>query len=73
MTLWSSLALIKHIGIKEQNSELSLNFKNHILNHIKTIHASTQFALAKTQSGLYLQSLFPEFVEKMYSSTLKRK
>lgn len=69
----TNIPFIKHIGIEEHNSKLSLNFKNHILNHIKTIHASAQFALAKTQSGLYLQSLFPEFVEKMYSSTLKRK
>jgi len=61
----TNIPFIKHIGIEEHNSKLSLNFKNHILNHIKTIHASAQFALAETQSGLYLQSLFPELVEKV--------
>ncbi len=30
------------------------------MNHIETIHASAQFTLAETQSGLHLQSLFPE-------------
>ncbi len=55
----------KHIGIEEQNNELSLNFKEDVLNHIRTIHASAQFTLAETKSGLYLQSLFPQLEGKV--------
>ena len=43
----------------------SLDFKNDVLNHIETIHAGAQFALAETQSGLHLQSLFPELEGKV--------
>ena len=35
------------------------------MNHIKTIHASAQFTLAETQSGIHLQSLFPELEGKV--------
>ena len=55
----------KHIGIKEEKSGLVLDFGHEMLNHIGTIHASAQFALAETQSGIYLQSLFPELVGKV--------
>lgn len=34
-------------------------------NHINTIHAGAQFTLAETQSGLYLQSLFPALKGKV--------
>ncbi len=44
---------------------LSLDFKDDVLNHVKTIHASAQFTLAETQSGKYLQDLFPELEEKV--------
>jgi len=58
----TDIPFVKHIGIKEEEKEnsLSLDFKNDVLNHIQTIHASAQFTLAETQSGIYLQSLFPE-------------
>lgn len=36
-----------------------------MLNHINTIHASAQFTLAETQSGLHLQKLFPELEGKV--------
>ncbi len=61
----TDIPFVKHIGIEEQNNELSLDFKNDVLNHIKTIHASAQFTLAETQSGLHLQSLFPELEGKV--------
>ncbi len=61
----TDIPFVKHIGIKEENNELSLEFKEDILNHIKTIHASAQFTLAETQSGLHLQSLFPELEGKV--------
>jgi acyl-coenzyme A thioesterase PaaI-like protein len=42
-----------------------LDFNKNVLNHIKTIHASAQFTLAETQSGLHLQKLFPELEGKV--------
>ena len=42
-----------------------MEFKEDVLNHIKTIHASAQFTLAETQSGLHLQSLFPKLEGKV--------
>ena len=42
-----------------------MDFKDNVLNHIKTIHASAQFTLAETQSGIHLQSLFPELEGKV--------
>ena len=61
----TDIPFVRHIGIEEKDSELSLNFKENILNHIKTIHASAQFTLAETQSGIHLQSLFPELEGKV--------
>jgi acyl-coenzyme A thioesterase PaaI-like protein len=61
----SDIPFVKHIGIQENENELSLDFSENVLNHIKTIHASAQFTLAETQSGLYLQSLFPELEGKV--------
>jgi len=61
----TDIPFVKHIGIDEENNELSLDFSENILNHIKTIHASAQFTLAETQSGMFLQSLFPEFEGKV--------
>jgi len=61
----SDIAFVNHVGIKEDNKILSLDFNDNLLNHINTIHASAQFTLAETQSGLYLQSLFPELEGKV--------
>ncbi len=61
----TDIPFVKHIGIEEENNGLSLNFKNDVMNHIKTIHASAQFTLAETQSGIHLQSLFPELEGKV--------
>jgi len=61
----ADIPFVKYIGIEEKNNELSLDFSENVLNHIKTIHASAQFTLAETQSGLYLQSLFPELEGKV--------
>jgi len=59
------IPFVKHIGIEEENSVVSLDFKEDVLNHIQTIHASAQFTLAETQSGLHLQGLFPELEGKV--------
>lgn len=60
------IPFVKHIGItKKDEATLKLEPSTNVENHIQTIHASAQFALAETQSGLYLQELFPEFVDKV--------
>jgi acyl-coenzyme A thioesterase PaaI-like protein len=61
----TDIPFVSHIGIKDENNELSLDFKEDVLNYIKTIHASAQFTLAETQSGLHLQKLFPELEGKV--------
>jgi len=61
----SDIPFVKHIGIQDNDDELSLDFNENVLNHINTIHASAQFTLAETQSGLHLQSLFPELEGKV--------
>jgi len=59
------IPFVSHLRIEEDNKNLVLNFKNESLNHIKTIHAGAQFTLAESQSGLYLQQLFPELEGKV--------
>jgi acyl-coenzyme A thioesterase PaaI-like protein len=61
----SDIPFAKYVGINENNEILSLEFKDNLLNHVKTIHASAQFTLAETDSGIYLQKLFPEFKGKV--------
>ena len=56
----TQIPFVKLLGIEQNSSNLSLSYKDDMLNHISTIHASAQFTLAETQSGLYLQELFPE-------------
>jgi len=61
----NDIPFAKYVGINEDNGTLSLDFKDNLLNHVKTIHASAQFTLAETDSGIYLQKLFPEFKGKV--------
>jgi len=61
----TDIPFVNHIGIEQNNDKLSLDFNDDVLNHIKTVHASTQFALAETQSGIHLQNLFPELEGKV--------
>jgi acyl-coenzyme A thioesterase PaaI-like protein len=58
------IPFVRHIGIEQEQAVLSLACNAHVMNHLKTIHASAQFALAETQSGIYLQTLFPELEGK---------
>jgi len=60
----TEIPFVKLVGIENENSTLSLDFKNDIKNHMETIHASAQFTLAETQSGIHLQELFPELEGK---------
>jgi len=61
----TDIAFVKLVGIEQDGDKLSLEFKDDVQNHIQTIHASAQFTLAETQSGLYLQKLFPELEGKV--------
>ena len=56
----------KHIGIGyKDKGTLKLEPTAAVQNHIQSIHASAQFTLAETQSGLFLQKEFPELVDKV--------
>ena len=56
------IPFVSHTGIEERTSDtLQLSLTKQTSNHVGTIHAAALFALAETQSGVYLQSLFPEY------------
>ena len=61
----SDIEFVKLVGIEQSEDSVSLAFKKNVLNHIESIHASAQFTLAETQSGLHLQKLFPELVGRV--------
>ncbi len=74
----TQIPFVRHIGIsKKDNHTLKIEATEVLQNHMQTIHASAQFALAETQSGLYLQTLFPEYlgevVPLLRSSSVKYK
>jgi acyl-coenzyme A thioesterase PaaI-like protein len=74
----TQIPFAKHIGIEHKDEGiLALEPTPIVQNHIQSIHASAQFALAETQSGLYLQKAFPEYVGKVVGmlrgSTVKYK
>jgi len=56
----TNIPFVKSLEIRQDDKVLSLQYKEDILNHIETIHAGAQFTLAETQSGVFLQNLFPE-------------
>jgi len=61
----TQIPFVKLIEINDEKAHLSLEYKENILNHVETIHASAQFALAETQSGVFLQELFPNLEGKV--------
>ena len=74
----TQIPFAKYIGIAyKDESTLKLEPTKAVQNHIESIHASAQFALAETQSGLFLQLEFPELVGKvagvLRGSTVKYK
>ena len=73
----TEIPFVKHIGIEQEESQLFLAPILDVENHIGTIHASAQFALAETQSGLFLQEEFSdiegEVLPLLRSSTVKYK
>lgn len=62
----TNIPFVEHIGIeKKDNTILKLDFQPEVHNHLGDIHASAQFTLAETQSGLYLQTKFPQYEGKV--------
>ena len=61
----TDIPFVKYIGIKENKKQLPLDMKNNIYNHVATIHAAAQFTLAETESGMHLQTLFPDLKQKV--------
>ena len=61
----TQIPFVKHTGIKNEEGRLKLEATDVVQNHMQTIHASAQFTLAETQSGLYLQETFPELEGKV--------
>ena len=60
------IPFVEKVGIERQpGGDLGLDFDETVHNHLQTIHASAQFALAETASGEALQTLFPELVGKV--------
>ncbi len=57
---------VEKVGvIKATNGKLELPFTESTHNHLQTIHASAQFALAETASSEILATSFPELVGKV--------
>ena len=62
----TQIPFAKYIGIeRKEEGTLKLEPTDIVQNHIQSIHASAQFALAETQSGLFLQLEFPELDGKV--------
>jgi len=62
----TDIPFVSHVGIKvDAEQTLTLTNIPPVQNHLQTIHAAAQFALAETQSGYYLQSLFPDLQDEV--------
>ena len=61
----TDIPFVKFIGLKEKEEQLSPTLRKSVCNHVGTIHAAAQFTLAETESGMRLQSLFPELEQKV--------
>ena len=56
----------RHIAIRsseKENGVMSLHSSQEMTNHLGTIHASAQYALAEACSGQFMLSRFPEYLE----------
>jgi len=74
----TQIPFAKHIGLeRKEEGTLKLEPTPMVQNHIQSIHASAQYALGETQTGLHLQVAFPALVSKVVgllrSSTVKYK
>ena len=62
----TTIPFVEKVGvIRSSEGLLELSFSESIQNHLQTIHASAQFALAETASGEILQRVFPELEGKV--------
>ena len=63
----------KKIGIRDSDdgNVLSLQQSSELHNHLGTVHASAQFALAEAASGAYLLRKFPELSTQVVSVVRK--
>ena len=60
------IPFVDKVGIQRNtDGVLELPFYKGVQNHLETIHASAQFALAETASGDILRKSFPELVGKV--------
>ena len=60
------IPFVDKVGIQRNaDGELELPFDTGVQNHLETIHASAQFALAETASGEILQKSFPGLAGKV--------
>ena len=73
----TTIPFVAHLGIQEEQNSLTLEPSQNLENHLGTIHASAQFTLAETQSGLFLQTEFSdiqgEVIPLLRGSTVKYK
>ena len=74
----TAIPFVATVGIRRmEDGSLTVPFTHATHNHLGTIHASAQFALAETASGDALQRLFPDLIGKVVpvlrDSTLKFK
>ena len=62
----TTIPFVEKVGvIRSSKGLLELPFNESIQNHLQTIHAGAQYALAETASGEILQRIFPELVGKV--------
>jgi acyl-coenzyme A thioesterase PaaI-like protein len=62
----TEIPFVERVGItRSTKGLLELPFNETIQNHLQTIHASAQFALAETASGEILQTVFPKLVGRV--------
>jgi len=62
----TEIPFVHKVGIqKNTDGKLELPFDQTVQNHLQTIHASAQFALAETANGEILQKSFPDLVGKV--------
>ena len=60
------IPFVDKVGIQRNtDGALELPFNKGVQNHLETIHAGAQFALAETASGDILQESFPDLVGKV--------
>lgn len=60
------IPFVSHVGLQNNpDGNLVLPFDNKVQNHLQTIHASAQFALAETASGECLLKTFPDMAGKV--------